>query len=184
MNRAVTHASGRPGSGGPIGSCDSTSQSATVPSSLDVASVRPSGEKSTPSTNPAIDGQRPPTCCQPSVAQRTAAAVDLAACQQPAVRGEGDRTDLGVGAQPRDPLAALHVDDLDAVGPRVAVAERDRELRPVGAEREPDHERREVERRADRLPRVEIPDPQLAPDARGGEQVSGTERERPWIVPS
>ena len=78
------------------------------------AAVR--GEGQPQSLCPAAQGQRLPHPTPAVGRPNESAAVDLAADEQAAVGGEGDRADLALGAQPGEPLAAAGVANVDAVG--------------------------------------------------------------------
>ena len=107
------------------------------------------------------------------------AAADLATREQAAVGGEGNRLDLAVGGKPRNPLAACDVEDLDSVGTFVGEStERNRQLRAVRAERQPEHGGRQAQRRSKQLAPADVPDPHRAPHLRRGEQIALAEGER------
>ena len=139
----------------------------------------PSGENATSTSGRVPESERtshpPPAVGRPE----ERAAVDLATREQAAVGGEGNRADLAVGGKPGNPLAASDVEDLDSVRTFVGVStERNRQLRAVRAERQPEHGCRQAQRRSKQLAPADVPDPHRAPHLRRGEQIALAEGER------
>ena len=81
------------------------------------------GRTPAPESRPPPRASGCPTRRQPSVAQTSAPPSTLAAGEQAAVGGEGDRADLAVGAQPGEPLAAAGSRTSTPSGSRLAPEE-------------------------------------------------------------
>ena len=141
-------------------------------------------ENSTPTVDAFSRASGRPTRRQPSVAQRARRRRPRhprAGCR----RGRRNRADLAAGGKPGNPLAASDVEDLDSVRTFVGVsAERNRQLRAVRAERQPEHGCRQVQRRSKQLAPAHVPDPHGAPHLRRGEQIAlaeGERRDGSWV---
>ena len=166
VNRPVTQSFDARGSGGPIGSPDATSHSSTVPSALDVARVRPSGENSTHMTKPRPTASGVPTSRHSSVDHRcTLPSTWPVASRRPSGENATARTSLSAASlATRSPLSTSRISTPSAAC--VAESEGDRDLGAVRAEVQPEGVWLHARRRPDRLAPGEIPVAHVPPDAR------------------